>query len=266
VSGASVPADELLALLADRRGAGVRSRASSLSWHDVRSRALEVLYGLHASGVEAGAGVAFPGRVRPERLCAELGALAGGYRIVDAGGDVVVVDDGWDVASRGDREVVVVIDGTSAEPPIGLDRFAARGVAWAASHDVVAQPVALALVGGLRPGDHVLLRAACDPVLARSVFVTAAFTGADLFVGELGSDAAAELDRTGAEVVATAADDVERIAAVAAGQRTTAARALRRLGRGPLGGRLRLILADRPPPDEVRVALGRIGVEIATAG
>ena len=81
--------------------------------------------------------------------------------------------------------------------------------------------------------------------------MAAAFVGADLFVGELGCDAAVELDRTGAEVLATDVADVERIAALATAQRTTAARALRRIGRGPLGGRLRLILVDEAPPDEV---------------
>ena len=101
--------------------------------------------------------------------------------------------------------------------------------------------------------------------LARSALVAAAVAGTDVFVGELGADASVELDRTGAEVVVTDVADVERIAALAAGQRTTAARALRRLGRGPLGGRLRLILVDRLPRDEVRTAFERIGVEVATA-
>ena len=62
-----------------------------------------MLYGLRAAGVEAGAGVAFRGRVRPERLCAELGTMAGGYRIVDAGADVIVVDDAWDAGVRTSR-------------------------------------------------------------------------------------------------------------------------------------------------------------------
>ena len=265
MTSGSVPADELLALLAERRGTGVRSRKLSLSWHDVRTRSLEMLYGLRASDLAAGAAVAFPGRLRPERLCGELGALAGGYRIVAAGGDVTIVDDVRDAATT-DRppETVVVIDGTAAGRWVPLDRFAARGVAWAASHAALPQPVALVSADGLRPGEHVLLRAACDRVVARSVLVAAAFAGADLFVGEHEMDAAVELDRTGAEVVATDVADVGRIAALAAAHRTTAARALRRLGRGPLGGRLRLILVDEPPPDEVRAVLARIGVDVVT--
>jgi hypothetical protein len=268
VSGGSVPADELLALLAGRRGTGVRSRSLALPWHDVRTRALEMLYGLRASGLAVGAAVAFPGRLRPERLCAELGAIAGGYRIVadGAAADVTVVDDPRD--APGDDAgpgIVVVVDGTPTGTTIGLDRFAARGVAWAASHAAVPQPAALVSAAGMRTGDHVLLRAGCDRVVARAALVAAAFAGADLFVGELGMDAAVELDRTGAEVVATDVADVERIAALATAQRTTAARALRRIGRGPLGGRLRLILVEDAPPDEVRSELGRIGVEVATA-
>jgi hypothetical protein len=267
VNGAPVPADELLELLADRRGTGLRSRALALSWHDVRTRSLEMLYGLHASEVPVGAAVAFPGRLRPERLCAELGTLAGGYRIVvDARADVIVVDDARNAAEAGDHSgLIVVIDGTAGGRSVGLDRFAARGVAWAASHAALPQSAALPSTAGVRPGDHLLMRAGCHPVLARSALVAAAFAGTDVFVGELGADASVELDRTGAEVVVTDVADVERIVALAAGQRTTAARALRRLGRGPLGGRLRLILVDRLPPDEVRTALERIGVEVATA-
>ena len=136
--------------------------------------------------------------------------------------------------------IVVVVDGTPTGAAIGLDRFAARGVAWAASHAAVPQAAALVSAAGMWTGDHVLLRAACDRVVARAALVAAAFAGADLFVGELGMDAAVELDRTGAEVVATDVADVQRIAALATAQRTTAARALRRIGRGPLGGRLRL--------------------------
>jgi hypothetical protein len=267
VNAAPIPADELLELLADRRGAGVRSRAVALSWHDVRTRSLEMLYGLHASEVAAGAAVAFPGRLRPERLCAELGTLAGGYRIVDAGADVIVVDGAPDAAEAEDHPgLIVVIDGTAGGRSVGLDRFAARGVAWAASHAALPQSAALPSTAGVRPGDHLLVRAGCHPVLARSALVAAAFAGIDAFVGELGTDASVELDRTGAEVVVTDVADVERIAALAGGQRTTAARALRRLGRGPLGGRLRLILVDRLPPDEALTALERIGVEVATAG
>jgi hypothetical protein len=267
VTERSVWADELLALLAERRMSGVRGRSLSLSWRDVRTRSLEMLYGLRASDVEPGGCVAFAGRLRAERLCAELGALAGGFRIADADADVVVVDDASDagaVAADGDG-LVVVIDGTQDGNSIGLDRFAARGVAWAASHFASPLPVPLHAAPGIRASDHVLLRAVCEAGVARSVFVGGAVAGTDLYVGEAGVDALVELERTGAEVLATDAGEVERIAGFAANQRTTGVRALRRLGRGPLGGRLRLVLVDRAPADEACAALARIGVEVATA-
>jgi hypothetical protein len=265
VTGSPIPADALLALLDGRRASGLRSRSLSLSWHDVRTRSVEMLQGLHAAEIATTATVSFPGRLRPERLCAELGARAGGYRIVAGDADVIVVDDGWD-AGAAPAGLVVVIDGTSNGPSIGLDRFAARGVAWAASHAVSPQPVALGAVAGIRTGDHVLIRAACESAAVRSVLVAAAVAGTDLYVGETGADAVPELDRTGADVLATDADDVERIAAFAAGQRATAARTLRRMGRGPLGGRLRLVLVDRMPTEAACATLGRLGVAVATAG
>ena len=263
--GDPITADALLALLAGRRASGLRSRSLSLSWHDVRTRAIELLQGLNAAGIPVGATVSFPGRLRPERLCAELGALAGGYRIVAADADVQMVDDAWD-AEATPASLVVVIDGTSAGPSIGLDRFAARGVAWAASHAVSPQRVPLLAAAGIRTGDHLLVRAACDRSLVRSVLVAAAVAGTDLYVGETGADPVPELDRTGADVLASDADDVERIAAYAAGQRATAARTLRRVGRGPLGGRLRLVLVDRLPTEAACATLGRLGVAVATAG
>jgi hypothetical protein len=259
VSERSVWADELLALLAERRVSGVRGRSLSLSWRDVRTRSLEMLYGLRASDVESGGSVAFAGRLRAERLCAELGTLAGGFRIADADADVVVVDDASDVgavAADGDG-LVVVIDGTQDGSSIGLDR--------AASHFASPLPVPLHAAPGIRAGDHVLLRAVCEAGVARSVLVGGAVAGTDLYVGEVGVDALVELERTGAEVLATDAGEVERIAGFAANQRTTGVRALRRLGRGPLGGRLRLVLVDRVPADEACAALARIGVEVATA-
>jgi hypothetical protein len=262
----SVWADELLALLAERRMSGVRGRSLSLSWRDVRTRSLEMLYGLRASHVEPGGSVAFPGRLRAERLCAELGTLAGGFRIADGDADVVVVDDASDARAAADNEgLVVVIDGTQAGRAIGLDRFAARGVAWAASHLASPLPVPLPAAPGILAGDHVLLRAVCGAGVARSVLVGGAVAGTDLYVGEPGVDALVELERTGAEVLATDVDEAGRIADVAANQRTTGVRALRRLGRGPLGGRLRLVLVDRVPGDEACAALARIGVEVATA-
>ncbi len=263
-TGSPIPADDLLALLLERRGSGLRSRSLTLSWHDVRTRSVEMLQGLRAAGIAADVSVSFPGRLRPERLCAELGALAGGYRVVADGGDVVVVDDAWD-ADATVGGLVVVIDGTSIGHSIGLDRFAARGVAWVASHPAAPQPVPLVAAGGIRTGDHVLLRSACDRSVARAVLVAAAVAGTDLYVGEMVADAVTELDRTGADVLASDADDVERIAAFAAGQRATAARTLRRMGRGPLGGRLRLVLVDRMPTDAACATLDRLGVAVATA-
>ena len=265
MTGHPIPADDLLALIEGRRASGLRSRSSSLSWHDARTRSIEMLQGLHAAGIGPPATVSLPGRLRPERLCAELGALAGGFRVVADDADVMVVDDAWD-AGPTPAGLVVAIDGTSAEASITLDRFAARGVAWAASHPVSPQPVSLHAATGIRSSDHVLVRAACDRAVVRSVLVAAAVAGTDLYVGETGADAVPELDRTGADVLASDAADIERIAAFAAGQRATAARTLRRMGRGPLGGRLRLVLVDRLPAEAACATLARLGVEVGTAG
>lgn len=265
VPGDLIPAVDLLALLEGRLASGLRSRSLSLSWHDVRTRSVEMLQGLQAAEVGDGGTVAFPGRLRPERLCAELGALAAGWHVVADDADVVVVDDASH-AGPVPTGLIVVIDGPAAGQSIGLDRFAARGVAWAASHGVSPRPVPLIAARGIRTGDHVLARAACDRFVARSVLVAAAVAGTDLYVGETGADAVPELDRTGADVLASGADEVERIAAFAAGQRATAARTLRRVGRGPLGGRLRLVLVDRLPSAEACATLGRLGVAVATAG
>lgn len=265
MTGDPIPAVDLLALLEGRRASGMRSRSLSLSWHDVRTRSVEMLQALQAADVGDGATIAFPGRLRPERLCAELGALAGGCRVVADDADVVVVDDAWD-AGPAPTGLIVVIDGAAAGQSIALDRFAARGVAWAASHAVSPRPVPLLAAGGIRTGDHVLVRAACDRSVVRSVLVAAAVAGTDLYVGETGADAVPELDRTGADILASDAGDVERIAAFAAGQRATAARTLRRVGRGPLGGRLRLVLVDRLPTAAACATLDRLGVAVATAG
>jgi hypothetical protein len=266
VTSRSVAADELLAMLVDRRGGGVRGRSVSLSWSDVRTRALEMLHALRAAGTEAGAVVAFPGRLRPERLCAELGAVAGGYAIHGGQADVLVVDDMWAAEGAGGSGTVVVIDGTPGDGAISLDRFAARGIAWAASHAAVPQPALLPLADGIRPGDHVLIRARCEEELARHAFVAAALAGAEVYVGEADVEPLLELDRAGAEVVVATVDDVERLVAAASGHRPAAARALRRLGRGPLGSRLRLVLIDRSPPAAAQAALARLGVEVAAAG
>src|SRR5262249_43560472 len=64
VSSRSVAADELLSVLVDRRGGGLRGRSLSLSWADVRTRALEMLHGLRAAGIDAGSAIAFTGRLR----------------------------------------------------------------------------------------------------------------------------------------------------------------------------------------------------------
>ncbi len=224
-----------------------------------------MLCGLRAAGIGPDASVAFPGRLRPERLCAELGALAGGYRVVTDGADVVVVDDASDAGATPDG-LVVVIDGTPAGGSIALDRFAARGVAWVASHPAPPRAVPLPVATGILPGDLVLVRATCDRALTRAVLIAAAAAGTDLYVGGPVASAVTELDRTGPDVLAADVGDVEAIAAIAARQRATAARTLRRMGRGPLGGRLRLVLVDRPPTDVARATLDRIGVEVAVAG
>ena len=151
VSSRSVAADELLSLLADRRGGGVRGRALTLSWVDVRTRALEMLHGLRAAGIDAGGAIAFTGRLRPERFCAELGAIAGGYALREEPADVVVVDDAWAAEAIEGTALVVVIDGAATGRAIALDRLAARGIAWAASHQAVAQPVPVTGVVGLKP-------------------------------------------------------------------------------------------------------------------
>jgi len=265
VSSRSVAADELLATLVDRRGGGVRGRSVSLSWADVRTRALEMLHGLRAAGIDAGSAVAFAGRLRPERFCAELGAIAGGYVLRDEPADVVVVDDVWAGEAVEGAELVVVIDGAPTGGAVALDRFAARGIAWAASHSTLPHPVPVRGIAGIRPGDHVLIRAACSVELARRAFSAAAIAGAEVYVGEADVEPVLELDRAAAEVVAAAPADVERLVAAAAGHRPTAARALRRLGRGPLGARLRLVLVDEPLPEASSEVLSRIGVEVAAA-
>jgi hypothetical protein len=265
VGSRSVAADELLTLLADRRGGGVRGRSLSLSWVDVRTRALEMLHGLRAAGLAAGEAITFAGRLRPERFCGELGAIAGGYQLQEGPARVVVVDDTWAGDTVEGAALVVVIDGAPTGPAVPLERFAARGIAWAASHTAVPEAVPVAGVDGVRPGDHVLIRAGSTIELARRAFVGAAIAGAEVYVGEADVDPLLELDRAGAEIVAATIADVDRLVAAASGHRPTAARALRRLGRGPLGSRLRLVLADRPPTDDALAVLSRIGVEVAAA-
>jgi hypothetical protein len=265
VGSRSVAADELLTLLVDRRGGGVRGRSQSLTWVDVRTRALEMLHGLRAAGIAAGEAITFAGRLRPERFCAELGAIAGGYVVQDAPARVVVVDDTWAADAVAGAAFVVVIDGAPTGPAIALERFAARGIAWAASHTALPQPVQVTGVDGVRPGDHVLIRAGAANELARRAFAGAAMAGAEVYVGEADVDPLLELDRAGAEIVAATAADVDRLVAAASGHRPTAARALRRLGRGPLGSRLRLVLVEAMPPDDALAVLARIGVDVATA-
>jgi hypothetical protein len=224
-----------------------------------------MLHGLRAAGVDAGATIAFTGRLRPERFCAELGAIAGGYVLRDEPADVVVVDDTWAADAVDPPALVIVIDGAPTGRAVALDRFAARGVAWAASHAVLPHPAPLPTVAGLRPADHVLIRAACPVELARRAGIGAAVAGAEAYIGETDVDALLELDRASAEVMAATAADVDRLVTAAAGHRPTAARALRRLGRGPLGSRLRLVLVDQAPPASSQEALARLGVDVATA-
>ena len=123
--------------------------------------------------------VAFTGRLRPERFCAELGAIAGGYALREEPADVVVVDDAWAAEAIEGTALVVVIDGAATGRAIALDRLAARGIAWAASHQAVAQPVPVTGVVGLKPADHVLIRAGCTIELARRAFAAAAIAGAE---------------------------------------------------------------------------------------
>jgi hypothetical protein len=118
----------------------------------------------------------------------------------------------------------------------------------------------------VRPGDHLLIRAGCNEGIARHAFTAAAFAGAEVYVGEADVEPLLELDRAGAEVLVATAADVDRLVAAASGHRPAAARALRRLGRGPLGSRLRLVLLDRTPPPDAQAALARLGVEVAAAG
>jgi hypothetical protein len=224
-----------------------------------------MLHGLRAAGVGAGDAIAFAGRLRPERFCAELGAIAGGYALRDESADVVVVDDAWAVEAIDGAALVVVIDGVATGRAVALDRFAARGIAWAASHQTVPQPVPVTGVAGVRPADHVLIRAGCTNELARRAFAAAAIAGAEAYVGESDVEPLLELDRAGAEVVAATAGDVERLVAAASGHRPAAARALRRLGRGPLGSRLRLVVVDQMPPETSLEVLTRLGVEVAAA-
>jgi len=222
-------------------------------------------HGLRAAGIDAGSAVAFAGRLRPERFCAELGAIAGGYVLRDDPADVVVVDDVWAGEAVEGADLVVVIDGAPTGGAVALDRFAARGIAWAASHAAPPHAAPLSGLAGIRPGDHLLIRAACPVELARRAFAAAAIAGAEVYVGEADVEPVLELDRAGAEVVAGTTADVARLVAAAAGHRPTAARALRRLGRGPLGSRLRLVLVDELPPEASSEVLSRIGVELATA-
>jgi len=209
-------------MLADRRSGGVRGRSVSLSWSDVRARALEMLHALRAADVDAGAAVAFTGRLRPERLCAELGAIAGGYVLGGDDADVLVVDDMWAAEAADGSRTVVVIDGTPGDGAISLDRFAARGLAWAASHTAVPDPAPLLIAEGVRPGDHLLIRAGCDEGIARHAFTAAAFAGAEVYVGEADVEPLLELDRAGAEVLVATAADVDRLVAAASGHRPAA--------------------------------------------
>ena len=62
---------------------------------DVRTRALEMLHGCALPESAQAMRSRSRAGLRPERFCAELGAIAGGYALRDEAADVVVVDDAW---------------------------------------------------------------------------------------------------------------------------------------------------------------------------
>ena len=134
----TVTADELLAC--SRIGAVAACAAARWrSWHDVgrgRSRCSTAC----APRESAGGAIGFTGRLRPERLCAELGAIAGGYPLARAGGRP---RGRRCVGGRGARDRARGRDRRHGAAGDRARPVGARGIAWAASHQAVAQPVPL---------------------------------------------------------------------------------------------------------------------------
>jgi hypothetical protein len=272
VTDHDVAVDDILRAMTAAPGGGLSARGRRLAWPEVAGRAREFVLGLRAAGIGAGATIDLRGPASVERLCVDLGAIAAGCRSAGDAADVVVSDRPEAASSRTAPIVVVLAD--SAPPGAAtLERFAARGIAWAASNPAPALTGVVETAPlGLRVGDHVLVHADVAPADRCAAIAAAGAAGADVTVVE--GDLAAIVGDIRPVAIVAPGPVLDRLAAAVAAQVTRhrpgewlaghqigGTRVRRLLARDAIGDRLRLAVSYGPSTTSDD-DLARLGVTV----
>ncbi len=268
----AVAVKEMVAAMNAAESGGIGARGRRLSWAEAADRITEFTLGLRAAGVPVGATFAIHGVASLDRMCAELGAVAAGCSAANGRVDVIVVDR-IDAAAASPGAVIVALTDT---PPAGvetLERFAARGLAWAASNPAPVLHGAIeASPLSVRAGERVIVHGDVPPAQRWSAIAATALAGGELSIveGDLAA-AAAALQPVAALAAGPALDRLAEAAVVHAsrhqpgiwlvGRNRVGTRVMRLLARDVLGGRLRLVVGCGPAVTRQR-ELSRFGVRV----